>query len=307
MSEKFSTLRQKVLERWHKAAEVEGIPKDAYKPNIRIVESNANPGYVFGIIHNENRFNRPTSQENIKESSNCSLCNASLSAKNNQLMNLITEEKVLDYIFTINKFPIIEGFSLAITEKERPMYTTQKIDNLESELNYFVNFSDKTGFEIFHNSPGFGATIPAHEHWHLTTFRNGYDILGKTYGFDAAEKISCKKTKDISVMPSFPFSHLVFHKEDVKGVVSFLSNVQKELGDKYKNRGVPHTISQGYDGILITIGKEYLQRCKGSGDVAGHIPVKSKEEFDKITHEDCIKEMDKILFRKEEINLEKFI
>ena len=70
MSEKFSTLRQKVLERWHKAAEVEGIPKDAYKPNIRIVESNANPGYVFGIIHNENRFNRPTSQENIKESSN---------------------------------------------------------------------------------------------------------------------------------------------------------------------------------------------------------------------------------------------
>lgn len=306
MERQYSTLKPKVLERWYKAAEIEGIPKDAYIPNIR-TESDSSSEYVFGIIHNENRFNRPMGSEDKKESGDCHMCGAVELAQNEVGMNLFPEERVLDYLLTINKFPTIEGFSLGITEEERPMYTTQDLGNLENELNYFFNLADRTGFEIFHNSPGFGATISGHEHWHLTTFRTGYEELGESYGFDAAEKISSKKTNEVRVMPAFPFAHLIFQKEDSEGIVSFLSKAQDELGNNYNGRGVPHTISQGYDGILVTIGKADLPKSKGSGDVAGHIPVKSEEEFNNITYNDCIKEMDKILFRKEEMDLERFI
>tara|TARA_Y100000310_G_scaffold341895_1_gene442748 strand:- start:3319 stop:4239 length:921 start_codon:yes stop_codon:yes gene_type:complete len=306
MTKQFSTLQPAVLERWYKAAEIEGIPRDAYRPKIR-TEGNGDSGYTFGIIHNENRFNRPSMTDNNEGESDCNLCNAVELAQTKTGMDLFPEERVLDYLLTINKFPLIEGFSLGITEKERAMYTTKDLTNLETELNSFLNFADRTGFEIFHNSPGFGATIPGHDHWHLTTFRTGYEELGQTYGFDAAEKVPSKKTKEIFVMPSFPFSHLIFQKEDLNGINSFLSNTQRELGDKYAGRGVPHTISQGFDGILVTIGKEDLPRSPGSGDVAGHIPVKSKEEFENISYEDCMKKIDGVLFRKEEMDLERFI
>ena len=304
----FSTIREDILERWRKAVEIEGVPKEAFKPEIKIVgDESERSRYNFGVILNEHRYKRHGIIDSKKENGACNLCKAVNSIEIEQERNLFPNYELLDFIVVPNKFPIVEGISLAITKKERPMYTTKDLSGVLEELEIFLNFTDKTGFEVFHNSPGFGATIPGHEHWHLTTFRTGYCLVGKKYGFDAAEKACTMRSTRVKIMPDFPFAHLIFDKQDTERIVSFLSKADKEIGDRYNGKGVPHTISQGYDGLLITIGKEYLERCRGSGDVAGHLVVKSQEEFYKMKYMDCMAELDKVLFRKEDINLERFI
>ena len=109
------------------------------------------------------------------------------------------------------------------------------------------------------------------------------------------------------IMPDFPFAHVIFQRQGVDKLVYFLRNIQEELGDRYDNLGVPHTISQGFDGILVCIGKKYLERSRGSGDVAGHLSVKPKEDFENFNYNMSIQEMDNLLFRKEDLNLERFI
>ena len=303
---RFSTLKPEILERWYKSAEIEGIPKEAYRPNIKILK-NERSGYSFGIIHNENRFKREHQNNPLENNKGCNLCRAVNLAQNNFDLNLLTNNNLSNFAFTLNKFPFIEGFSMGISINERPMYTTKNLDGLEREIEEFLNLTDETGFELFHNSPGFGATIPKHEHWHLTNFRGGYDFVGEKYGFDAAEKKPSKGSENIMIMPDFPFAHVIFQRQGVDKLVYFLRNIQEELGDRYDNLGVPHTISQGFDGILVCIGKKYLERSRGSGDVAGHLSVKTKEDFENFNYNMSIQEMDNLLFRKEDLNLERFI
>ena len=303
---KLSTLKKEILTKWHIAARIEGIVEEAYKPKIKIVgDESGKSSYTFGIIRNEKRFNRLDVAK--KDELQCNLCNTIKSARDEPERNLFPGHHLMDFLVTINKFPIIEGFSLAITEKERPMFTTSNLNGVAQELDLFLKFADETGYEIFRNSPGFGATIPNHEHTHLTTFRNCYELVGKKYGLDAAQKTTTEVSKDIMTIPDFPFAHLIFQRQDPDRIVSFLRNVHSEISDKYPGRAIPHTISQGYDGILVTIGKSYLEKSRGSGDVAGHIIIKTEDEFNDMNYEKCISEMDKILIRKNELNLEKFI
>ena len=307
MVKRFQTIKPEVMERWRVAAEIEGIVKEAYRPEIKIVEDSSGMSkYTFGLILNEHRFRRPGAVQE-KESPNCNLCNAVALVNEEPLRDLSPDYKLLDFVVTLNKFPTVEGFSMAITREERPMFTASNLQGITEELSAVLDFADEKGFEVFHNSPGFGATIPQHEHWHLTSFRLGYDLLGKSYGFDAAELSSSRATSEVQLMPDFPFAHLVFKRQDPERIITFLEKVQSELGGKYEGGAVPHTISRGYNGILVMIGKKYLPRCIGSGDMAGHLPVKSREDFTSLDYESCIRKIEEVAFRKEEIDLERFL
>ena len=59
---------------------------------------------------------------------------------------------------------------------------------MTEDVTKLLEISKNTGLQLFHNSPGFGATIPNHEHLHLTNFGLAYDIAGTLYGFDCAEQ-----------------------------------------------------------------------------------------------------------------------
>ena len=305
-NKQFSALNPEILARWHKSAANLGIPKEAYRPNIRVVQAK-DGSYSFGVIHNENRFKRVESTDRSNAISNCNLCDAVKLAQKEQVFNLLPYIRDKSFIVTLNKFPIIEGFSLCISTEEVPTYTTKNLEALQPHLEMLLELTSETGFELFHNSPGFGATIPKHEHWHLTTFRMGYDLAGRKYGFDYADKVSLKGAGGIKVMPEFPFAHLIFDDKDPGRIVSFLSKMHNEIGDRWDNHQIPHTVSMGYEGLLVCIGKQYMEKCRGSGDVAGHYVVRSKEDFERMNYEECVGELDKLLFRKDEINLERFI
>src|SRR3989344_1529200 len=171
-NKRFSTIKEEVMDKWHEAVKIEGLPKEAFKPEIKIVkDKSGKSAYTFGIILNEHRFRRLGALEGNEGSNDCNLCNAVNLSKLEKGRNLFPDLKLEDFVVLANKFPIMEGFSMAITYKERPMYTTRNLDGVSKELEEWLDFTDKTGFELFHNSPGFGATIPKHEHWHLTSFR----------------------------------------------------------------------------------------------------------------------------------------
>lgn len=300
----FSTLREDIRERWSRAAEVEGIQKEAYQPDIRIVkDTSGKSGYTFGIIRNEHRFKRAGAEPGQPEQGSCNLCNAVQLVLENPMRNIMLNHKLLDFVITPNKFPIIEGFSMAVAKEERPMFTTKNLEGVADELAAILDFADRTGFEVFHNSPGFGATIPSHEHWHLTTFRRGYDVAGDIYGFDAAEKTSIKGFRGVGIMPEFPFAHLIFDSTESSRLVNFLSRLHEGESHKYEEGSIPHIIAQGYEGLLVAPGKNYLSRGRGSGDIAGHLVVKSEEEFSSMNFEKCFAEIDKLLFKKEDADL----
>ncbi|MCD4666268.1 hypothetical protein K8R47_00470 [archaeon] len=304
---KFATVNGDILSRWHYAAELDGIPTEAYRPRIKIVcDELGESEYTFGVILNEHRFNRPV---NLSESkvAKCNLCNAVRLAQEEPKREFHKDLRLSDYVITSNKFAFMEGFSMAIAREERPVYTTKNLEGISRELGVFLDFADETGFEIFHNSPGFGASLPQHEHWHLTTFRGGYDIAGGLYGFDAAEKINSRESSEVKVMPAFPFAHLIFSRNDPERIVSFLDKIQKEIGNNYKEGSVPHVISQGFDGIFVTVGKKHLPKCRGSADMVGHLVVKSEKDFVNMDYASCIYELDNVAFKKEDLNLGRFL
>ena len=237
----------------------------------------------------------------------CNLCNAVEFATANPQMNLLPDEDTLDFIIMPNKFPIIQGFSLAITKEERDMYTTKDLSRFVNEFSTIQRVCETTGLEVFRNCPGFGASIPQHEHWHLATFREGYNMLGTTYGLDAAEKVKVKGNSGVSVMPSFPFAHLIFDKDPSK-ILKFLENIQESLGSSYDNGAVPHIIAEGFDGYLVAPAKKYQTNYDiGCAEVAGHFISSTRQEFLNKDFNFYMNEMSKFLPTKGELKLEKFI
>ncbi len=293
------------LDKWKIAARLEGIPKEAYLPRIRIIKDYSRKfNYTFGVIMNKHRYKR-TLQKN-QSNEKCNLCDAIKYASLNPKMNLSPND-YSDFIIIPNKFPIIQGFSIAVSKKEKPIYTTENLENFIDDFSTIKEIGSKYGLKIFHNSVGFGATIPQHEHWHLTNFEEGYNILGTPYGFDATEKQKVKGKEGISVMPEFPFSHIIFTDNDSEKMLRFLKNIQEGLGHCYSKGVVPHTISEGDEGVLVTVGKKFQPKCKSSAEVAGHFIVKTQEDFLNVDFDYCMKEIDSILPKKEDLNLEGFI
>ncbi len=263
-------------------------------------------GYTFGVIMNEFRYSKDTGNQSSNKRK-CNLCDAVDFATLNPKLNLLPNEDILDFIVVPNKFPIVQGFSLAISKEERPIYTTNNLTKFVKEFSAIKDIGSKYGLKIFHNSEGFGATIPWHEHWHLTTFSEAYKIAGATYGQDAAEKKKVKGKEGISIMPEFPFAHLIFTDNDPEKISRFLGNAHEEMGGNHLEGVIPHTISEGIDGTLVVIGKGYQDRCRSSAEVAGHIIVKDKEDYLNTDFDYCMKEIGKIIPKKEHLKLESFI
>ena len=108
-------------------------------------------------------------------------------------------------------------------------------------------------------------------------------------------------------MPEFPFAHLIFTDSDPEKISHFLGNVHEKLMDNYFGEGIPHTISEGVGGSLVVIGQGYQHRCRSSAEVAGNIIVKNREDYLNTDFDYCMKEIEKIIPKKEHLNLEGFI
>lgn len=309
MGEEFSTIKPDILRRWTRYIGKIGIPEEAYITPAKIISGSRQSDYTFGAILNAYRFQRFNKNESEKPS--CVLCDSVSEVKTVWEKNLFPEYALPGFSAIPNIFPATIGASLAIAnrigERERPVYGTSEIDvrRLAHEISDLLAFSDVTGLQIFHNSPGLGSSIPQHEHWHLTDFGSVYGSLGEVYGFDAAEKVGV--SEGVSKMPNFPFAHLIFDREDPERLTRFLQKIGRELGQKFENGSVPHTISQGRDGLLVAIAKNYKEKGIGSGDLAGHIIFKSKEEFEKADFRTCIKLLKERIPYQNELNLEKFL
>ncbi len=305
--EQYSTISLNLLKEWIRIAHSHGVSSEHYTtPKIKVVANNSQSGYQFGVIFNSNRKNRPGLNKNEVDNE-CALC---IKLKDSSDF-LLPDLKTSNFIFFPNLFPTIRGMSLAISSgidsKEKPMYTTNNLDSLNDDFHELIKISESLGLKLFHNSPGFGASLPRHEHWHLVDFGYAYDIAGKVYGFDAAEKNNLKRVSEIRIMPTFPFAHLIFNKNDSERIVHFLKRLDNGLGSNYNGFGVPHTLSQGMNGILVTVGKKYTERGKGSGDVAGHYVVTNSKDFESTNYETCISSLQDILFTQDELNIKKFL
>ena len=309
MSEKFSTDKNYFLNRWIYATEKAGIPCVAYNPKIRLIKDEQDKlEYSFGALFNPNGFNRPFNTDSKSES--CPMCFELIETNTKPYKDLapgISE----NFLITYNAFPHLIGSSIAIARnvngKEKPMYTTSNLNGLKQELDELFSIADEIGLMVFHNNFGAGASIPNHEHWHLLNFGAAYDKVGKMYGFDAAEKIQSKKLKQIKIMPSFPFAHLIFNVKDSELLVGFLNKMGRELGKKYPYDHVPHSICQGKEGVLVVPNKIHREKCLGSSDVAGHyLDCRSIEEFEDINFVGYRCNLEEILYIKVELDLESF-
>jgi|GEM_PF-3310870 len=310
MNKTFSTINKQFLTRWIYVAEQVGIPPRAYHPQVKLVrDETGKSSYTAGIIFNPFRLERPF---NLEKSERCSLCQALKESQTIMPYKDIAPQISKNFLITANLFPYIIGSSIAISkevnELERPMYNTRNLEGLTSELNEVFSIADKLGLKVFHNSYGAGASIPNHEHWHLLDFGTSYDQVGEKYGFDAAEKVSLKRNKKIRIMPGFPFAHLIFNREDLDLIVYFLGNLGEKIGKNYPCNQVPHTLSQGTEGILIIPYKIHKERCPGAADVAGHYQgCKTIKEFNNVTLDAFFSKMGEILFKRDELDLTAFL
>jgi|SRR3989344_1384205 len=311
MLKNYNTISDETLTKWHEGARMIGIPREAYNNPIKIVkDSSGKSKYSFGVVFNEYRAKRP-GKGSSGQTVRCHMCRMVNEALQEPAKNLFPKLKILDLIITPNGFPVAEGASMAISsrtdEKERPMYASNKSDNLENELRALFDSLDKTGFYIFHNSPGAGATIPGHEHWQLPHWGALYSLIGAKYGFDNAEIKQCKTNNKVTFMPDFSMAHLIFDKNEPDRIVSFLNESSKGLKNIHPDGLVPHCLCQGDNGVLIVPFKKDVGRKMGSGDCAGHIFVYSQEDFDHADYNYCVRHISEGMFLKEEINLEKFL
>lgn len=301
----------KFLDSWEKAARDVGIPQEAYQPRVRVIKDDSgNSGYSFGIILNPYRTSRPS--DPTKNVLDCPLCQGLVEAESRPVRRLDKQFPLEGYAVIPNKFPTIKGHTMAVTngikEGEVPMYSTKSLEGVAEELEKMSSYASRLGLQAFHNSEGAGASIPNHEHWHLTNWEETLVRAGEFYGFEAADIEPVSRASRIGTMPGFPFAHLVFDQTSSDRIVSFLSRLSRKIGRDYDNGAVPHAICQGSLGVLVVPYKKYVGKGSiGSGDVAGHIPVKEREQFETVTYEFCLAKLITQLFSKDEIDLEKFL
>jgi hypothetical protein len=132
-----------------------------------------------------------------------------------------------------------------------------------------------------------------------------YAMAERKLGLDAADLGSV--TANTYEIKGFPFAHLIFNFQDSERIAYFLSILGKEIGRIFPNGSVPHFICQGENGILVAPAKNYLVKGPGAGDIAGHIVCKSEEEFSSADFSYCMNKLSSALFKRDEINLKKFL
>ena len=288
------------VKKWERAVLELGVPEVAYDTKSRIIED-CESLYSFGLILNPYRFKSCGKVDN-----ECKLCYALENAEKNESVKICESE---NYIVIPNISPIIKSASVVIRrgvgDDERKMYRTTDLNGLDREFEEVFGLSRDLGVHLVHNSPGAGASISRHEHWHLVDYEQVYSEIGE-YGFDSAEIVD-SSVKGVRRMVDFPFAHLVF-EEDVDRIINFLKRLHSEIGSEYNGEGVPHGLVKSSRGVLVVPAKRYVEgRGVGGGDMAGHLLCKASDEFEGADYNYCIERLSRTLFRKDEIDLESFL
>lgn len=296
--------REDFLQKWDKSAKDSNIPESALNPRVRVLQGEDD--YSFGVIFNPHRFQRPMRK---MDADSCVLCEVVEDTKAGRNVSLDSENVLKDNIVVANKFPTMRGHGLILNsgtgKNEKPMYSTRNVNGLSQEIRKVMEFAGDRGLQAYHNSVGAGASIPGHEHWHLTNWKETYQRAGQVYGFDRASVESSGLVSAVMVMPEFPFAHLIFESDEVERLPKFLERLQEKIGSQYDERGVPHVLCQSAHGIVVVPFKKYnTVGGIGSGDVAGHLVLKDENVFNSMSYEDGINKLGESLFRKEDINLE---
>lgn len=291
-----------IMKKWERIAGLAEVPEEAYTPRVRVIhDGSGRSGYSFGVVLNPYRTKRYSI-----DPERCGLCDAVQRAEINPEFNLFPEKNVLDFVTTINAFPLEKGHSLAITRKERPSYTTQNLNGLACELDEMFALGGETGFRVFHNGRGAGATIFRHEHYQLKNPGFLFEYVGKEYGFENCDAKSLSFAPDVKVISDYPFSHAVFNPSDCERIVHFLEKLHhhKEL---FSSEGyVPHVLCQGTPGILV-VPMQYRDNGIGAGDVAGHVLCSSEEEFQNADYDFCLGRLKERLFDREVVSLTRLL
>jgi hypothetical protein len=218
-----------VLNRWKKIVKERQIPSKAYEGvKTRIIKDLSGiSDFTFRAVLNSYRHER----FNLPEGA-CPLCEVSSSPNH----DFFPEDAAPGFIITPNAFPILVGASLAVSDSHRRMYLTSD-SNLAEEFMIFFRLADKTGLRAAHQTRGAGATIPQHEHYHLVAFD-----AEEEYGFEAADHRPLTRGSRVSVMPGFPFSHLIFPQDDPEHFTYFLRKMGDSIGHFFpdNNYQVPH-------------------------------------------------------------------
>lgn len=288
------------VEKWGDAAFELGVPEESYDVKVRVIRDSES-SYSFGLILNPYRFKNCEIVDD-----KCNLCYAIENAEENEDVKIYESE---NYIVIPNIAPVIKSASVVIRKgvgtKERGVYRTTDLNDLEKELEEVFGLSNDLRVYLVHNSPGAGASINRHEHWHVVDYGQVYKEVGR-YGFDSVEIVD-SSVKGVRKMPKFPFAHLVF-EEDIERIVDFLKRLHSGIGFMYGDKGVPHGLVKGEGGVLVVPAKRYVEgRGVGGGDMAGHLLCKTEREFDNADYDYCYERLDKTLFRKDKINLESFL
>ena len=289
-----------LLGNWRSAATAMGIPENAYHPTMKIVRDK-HSSFSFGVYLNEYRFARFD-----KIIGDCTLCDAIALAREEPQRMIFPENELPGFIITPNAFPLIEGASIAITTSDKPMYTTLQTAGVAEELRTVLDFCAEKGFRAYHNCEGFGATLPHHEHWHLTTFPQLYAQSNGPFGFDGCTREEVKNT-GTWILPDYPFSHILFDEKNTGRIELFIERLGKEYGHHFASEEVPHVLCQGEHGILLVVANRYVHRGLGSGDAAGHFVCKTREEFEKANFEYCMTRLQDQLALPKDIDLTKLL
>jgi len=289
-----------LFSKWDRASEALEIPNEVCSPEIRIITDDLiSSSYTFGLIYNPFRYERPV---NFKVEG-CYLCEAVNQVKNNYGRVILESD---NFIVTPNLYPVARGSSIAFSKftdsQEISMYRTSNLEGFVEVLEEYFKISRETGFQIFRNSPGAGASIPEHEHCNFHCVEYLSKLAGKKYGFEDAE-IEDTCIEGVKSVFNFPFANLVF-EEDSERIVCFLKKIDEKYGSRFNGRGVPYGISQGVSGILVVPVKKYIEgKGIGAGDMAGHLLCGNEREFRNAGWEYCVNRLEQTLFRKGDIDL----
>ncbi len=298
-------LKPGFLEHWVSAAELLEIPREYYSEVLvrKIHDASGKVDYPLAVVFNEGRSKRPSQGHG---STDCNLCKAINLAREDPRKNLFPEALEKNLIVTPNIFPTSPGATLFISETERPMYTTCEHDYLGKNgefLAELINSINKKGLRLYHQTAGAGATITKHEHFHGSTFYRFQEQIGRV-GFDNSDLK--KVSEGVSIMPNFPFAHLVFTDNDPAKIIYSLKKMHETLPSPMTDGSIPHTLSQGYNGILLTPTKIDVGRSMGSERAPGYFCVGSKLDYESVTYQDAMRFMSERFFPKE-IGLEKIL
>jgi hypothetical protein len=116
------------------------------------------------------------------------------------------------------------------------------------------------------------------------------------------------KVSQVQTMSDFPFANAVLNRSDTSGIVSLLKNMGESLGQNYDNWSVPQAVCQSIDGerILIVPAKTH-DKGIGSGETAGHIVVKTQEDFDRADYQFCLNKLSPRLYSSSDLDMRKFL